>query len=822
MVQVVQAKCPYCKQLLRIPSSWLAQPMRCKHCRQTFQAKAPSATPLPVGRPALPAIKAPAPPAAIPLVYGKGKVVAARPISVPAPSAASNPFSFDEPQVASPFGSAQGEVPSSAYRGGRGRSGYGWLKGILIGACVLGAAGLVLAIFGEEILSHFNAPADDSAANKGERVAERKLETPKELGTILTKDQDKKTEKKPDPSKDKKTEKKPGPNADKKPTKDTIEEWPDPKKDKKPSSSTDKKPIPDKDKAPDPSKDKTTEKNPRDKPNKDGDKPPPPKDGTKPPKDGTPPPKDGTKPVPMPMPKPMPKGPEEFPRRALLVSVNNYLYANPLPYGTKANSTGDLADDLTRFLHFPKSQVVELSDGAKAGTAYPPVKQVIQQTITDFCAGSRPMDRVMLLFTGHAIDLNKEVYLVPMEGDLDDKETLVPFAFVVDNLVKCPARQKVLVLDVYRLDPSRGQERRGAGEMTEAFDAALKKIPADIQVWTSCSVKEQSFEFDGGSLFLEAFCNVLRQKGIKGIQQPVDPLPMSVLHSKVSEYVVSAVKDVNLKQTPQLLGKDPEKGAAYNSEAALATVVTIKPPPMFKDGIAGKQEIQSILNEIAALPPAKGAGALNATQLRFEAMPPFPAKLMEKYKDSANAKETPFIKAVRFAAQALRDHSESYKETIDGKTLPIPAPIKAQILKLQETAIGKPIYALQIEALDEMKKVEDDLVNQKPRWQAHFQYVKAKLLARIIYLREYSLMMGKIRKDELPALAPGNTGWRLASRLKIQSTDKEIKDMLSDYKKALKSLKTKHKGTPWDILAKREDGAYLGLEWKPNGRTAAN
>src|SRR5262245_66358500 len=39
MTQVVQARCPHCRNLLRIPAEWLDRPMRCKHCRQVFQAR---------------------------------------------------------------------------------------------------------------------------------------------------------------------------------------------------------------------------------------------------------------------------------------------------------------------------------------------------------------------------------------------------------------------------------------------------------------------------------------------------------------------------------------------------------------------------------------------------------------------------------------------------------------------------------------------------------------------------------------------------------------------------------------------------------------
>ena len=40
MVSVVQAPCPSCQRVLRIPSDWVSQPMRCKHCGMVFQATA--------------------------------------------------------------------------------------------------------------------------------------------------------------------------------------------------------------------------------------------------------------------------------------------------------------------------------------------------------------------------------------------------------------------------------------------------------------------------------------------------------------------------------------------------------------------------------------------------------------------------------------------------------------------------------------------------------------------------------------------------------------------------------------------------------------
>src|ERR1700730_7580698 len=79
MKQVVQAKCPGCRKVLRIPAAWIAQSLRCKHCGMIVQAKGMSAAP-----------------------HGQPGVVP------PAP-ANRDPFAFD-----GPFGGASTAAPTSA------------------------------------------------------------------------------------------------------------------------------------------------------------------------------------------------------------------------------------------------------------------------------------------------------------------------------------------------------------------------------------------------------------------------------------------------------------------------------------------------------------------------------------------------------------------------------------------------------------------------------------------------------------------------------------------------------------------------------------
>src|SRR5262245_46561311 len=110
MAQVVQAKCPQCKNVLRIPGEWLHLPMRCKHCRQIFQARQKPGG----ARPAYPVAKPASPPTAIPV----GTLAPTRGASP------SNPFNFDEPTPA-------GRKPATARR--RRQQGGGWKVGALVG-----------------------------------------------------------------------------------------------------------------------------------------------------------------------------------------------------------------------------------------------------------------------------------------------------------------------------------------------------------------------------------------------------------------------------------------------------------------------------------------------------------------------------------------------------------------------------------------------------------------------------------------------------------------------------------------------------------------
>jgi hypothetical protein len=387
----------------------------------------------------------------------------------------------------------------------------------------------------------------------------------------------------------------------------------------------------------------------------------------------------------------------------------------------------------------------------------------------------------------------------------------------------------VLILDVCRFDPARGQERMAPGSMTPGIAAALRNPPPGVQVWSSCAAGQQSIDLFQGSLFQEALGVVLKTKAGKGIQEPTDPIPVGLLQNKVAGYMAQILESEKFKQTPRLAGKDPNRGAAYDPDKDMPLPLVILPPPGLKDGAAGRAQVQSILNEIERLPPAKGLQGNGGERLHFEVMPPFSATRLKKYQADYRSlaeldqrlKDNPgqfkLIRAVRHAMRVLEKNVQGFNQFQRG---PRVSPAEKERVKTYQTKVVARVIDDLEEALKQLKKAGDDRDSEaSQRWQANYDYVLVKLASRLIHVREYSLLLGKVRGDELPQLGAGHTGWRLVSVPKLRSaSDKFVKESMGDIKDALANLMKKHAGTPWEVLARRDKGTYLGLQWEPTNK----
>lgn len=518
-------------------------------------------------------------------------------------------------------------------------------------------------------------------------------------------------------------------------------------------------------------------------------------------------------PLPPPPPPPPPKrlvGP--FPRRLLAIQISNYLYFNPTSYGPKARDGHVLVERMARVLQVPPGQVFELSDAAPAPR--PPLRDTVTKAIRDFAVTSRGQDRIILLFSGHAIDVEGVPYLVPLDGEPGNLASLVQVREVFEALAACRARQKLLILDVCRFNPSHGSERPSGGAMTEAFEAAIAKPPAGVQVWSACSAGQHSYEdaMVSGGLFMNALVDSVtpatrgRRLMLKPEKQD-SPLPLRDLSFAVNRWTSGdATSYARRKQTPKIFGNENKDGAAFDADEPAA--VTVVFPKVEGDFFAPKELVQGILKDAARIPPLR-VPAGGTPSLQADSFPGFRNQALREYRDTDSPLRAPIdtvIAALAKQGEVLRE--EFPIRNIDQLKREV-APIKSRFaeakLDLDETLEA-------LERAGELRKKE-----MSPRWRASYDYVKARLLMRAAYVFEYQYMLSEVG-DALPELGPKHLGWRLAAREKMQAKGEPGKEARARARQArdlLEAIAKEHRGTPYEILAKRDLATALGLEWQP-------
>jgi hypothetical protein len=714
MSAVVQATCPGCRQVLRIPADWLGKPIRCKHCGTALHTK--QATPAPP----------PAPPAGIPEPPKRKAAPPAKALQADRRGTARSKGIAAQKSTddnnGSPFSDLFEEEGETGGTRRRGRRGSGWWKGALVALGVLVISGGLLAFTWTRIVALLKTP----------EVAQL-IEDIKDI--------------------------KPGP---KEPAKN-----PDPVKAEEP-------------------------------------------------------------------PRPV----SSFPRRMLVISVHDYLFANPIPAGmpeiagTRVRNVRSLVDKLGDGFKIPPPQRAHLSDRAANDQARPPMKPVIEKTLTDFLEGSRAQDRLLVFFIGHSVEIDDEAYLVPIEGDLESATTLIPLKWVFEQLKVCKARQKVLVLDVNHVNPTRGQERPGGGPMGPKLDEALKGPPPGVQVWSSCSGGQMSYETESSQLgvFLDGLYKSATE-GVQGkIQKPEEPFPLEYFRDAVNKAVTDELGSQQREQASRLSGQEAEGGAPNDPMEEAAPSPVLAGTPTGAGAITPM--VARILDEVE-LPPVKVVRA--GDNFKVEWLPPFPDAAMREYRPSpADSDEQKKVRqTIRNARVVL--WAVSTASPPSGLATPVKRvkdEVKFDLSILQdgyrfnpnekqfkdkvfndEKNVARILDRLN-ETLEDLKGIEGLLDKEGKRWRANYDFIRARAEMQLAYVIEYQSMLGQMRKELPPRDPKVHGGWRLASTSKLQG-DSAGKKLASSARKALDKIIQDCGGTPWELLAKRERLAALGLEWQP-------
>lgn len=523
---------------------------------------------------------------------------------------------------------------------------------------------------------------------------------------------------------------------------------------------------------------------------------------------------------------PLAKVGDPFPRRMLFLHVSNYIYFNGLSAGSSGGqdmatkSAAKMAFELRVPTEKDNNQLFVLSDTTDKKDFRPPTKPVLSDGIDKFCATSREQDRILIYFGGHAVLVDGKPYLVPVEGEPDNPDTMIPLADVYAKIAASKAQQKIVLLDVCRLDPDRGEEKPGSEKMSEDLHKALLAAPAGVQVAVTCGPGQNAQEFtDSGSEFLTAFRVVAertRRAGKAVAAKPEDAIPMTAWLDGLKNFLA----DPRGKVSPQTLKYAGADGGAvaYAKDAPPAAKVDWLPAAA---GV-GAAEVEKMLAQVN-LPGIRKDLSVPTDLPRVY---PFAADVMKAYADDGVTEEMiekdPEKYAVRKAAldglkvintawrKAAGDSGKiGFKEEFEGD---VDDKVRKDILKTQEPVAKLNLELVEaINAIDEAGKKLDDEKNK--RWRAVFHYTHAQLLLRWALMNEYDAVLGKIVTNSLPKDEGKPTaGYRLVSTGKV--TRKDTKEKVEAAKELLDKLAEDHKGTPYEVLAKLHKYINVGLEWR--------
>ena len=151
----------------------------------------------------------------------------------------------------------------------------------------------------------------------------------------------------------------------------------------------------------------------------------------------------------------------------LLIGVENYEHVTPLKF--VANDVRRLAETLKARGDF--DQIVEISDAAADQIDWPR-RNVLMARIPEVLSSCSKDDTLVVYFSGHGFrDKDRTMYLAPLDIDPTDlTATGIPVTWFREQIARCPAALKLLVLDACHAGSAKGgTEANLAGQDLSLF-----------------------------------------------------------------------------------------------------------------------------------------------------------------------------------------------------------------------------------------------------------------------------------------------------------------------------------------------------------------
>lgn len=241
---------------------------------------------------------------------------------------------------------------------------------------------------------------------------------------------------------------------------------------------------------------------------------------------------------------------DEEPRRwAILIGVDEYSHARDLRY-----CGADQRALRKRLIAagFADRRVYLLDDSASEKRNLP-FKSNIQHHLQLILGLIEPGDLVVIAFSGHGVHVGGKSYLCPTDGRLAEPDTLLALDDVYEQVKRCRAALKLLVVDACRNDPT-SEVARTLQQQTNEFNRSLDRLPEGIVLLSSCAEGEISYEDPelGHGVFMHYLLEGLGGKADRDNDGNVSLFELSrFAGDQTAEFVAHAHRD---SQRPKLRG----------------------------------------------------------------------------------------------------------------------------------------------------------------------------------------------------------------------------------------------------------------------------
>ncbi len=183
-------------------------------------------------------------------------------------------------------------------------------------------------------------------------------------------------------------------------------------------------------------------------------------------------------------------------RYAIMIGVRQYPKSSGLrPLSFTENDVSRLNKVLHASGYRQENLVVMTDSQGKGDPRMLPERNKVRRQLASILRDRSPSDSVIVAFAGHGVQFegDEDSYFCPLDGEVDNRDTLISLGEVYSQLKLCQAGFKLVLCDACRDDPLTSTTR-GLSLIKNEVQRPLLAPPGGVAVFYSCSPGESAFE----------------------------------------------------------------------------------------------------------------------------------------------------------------------------------------------------------------------------------------------------------------------------------------------------------------------------------------